>query len=130
MRISDWSSDVCSSDLQLVEDIEREDRADRELRVGMRRGEGGDGVVVERGDEKAGPARQRGEIGGDARETVVGHVEAGDAQADHPIVGRGADGEGDGADAPFGSQPHRRWAERRVGKAWGRPCWSRWGSVY
>src|SRR3546814_2369617 len=67
----------------------------------MRRGEGGDGVVVERGDEKAGPARQRGEIGGDARETVVGHVEAGDAQADHPIVGRGADGEGDGADAPF-----------------------------
>src|SRR3546814_19930742 len=42
---------------QLVEDIELEDRADRELRVGMRRGEGGDGVVVERGDEKAGPAR-------------------------------------------------------------------------
>src|SRR3546814_21076595 len=90
MRISDWSSDVCSSDL-LVEDIELEDRADRELRVGMLRGEGGDGVVVERGDEKAGPARQRGEIGGDARETVVGHVEAGDAQAEHPIVGRGAE---------------------------------------
>src|SRR3546814_4689826 len=80
----------------------------------MRRGEGGDGVVVERGDEKAGPARQRGEIGGDARETVVGHVEAGDAQADHPIVGRGADGEGDGADAPFEAQPHR--ARMAVGR--------------
>src|SRR3546814_2333296 len=40
MRISDWSSDVCSSDLSIKESMEKQMRADREKRAAILTAEG------------------------------------------------------------------------------------------
>src|SRR3546814_19652344 len=47
MRISDWSSDVCSSDLQLFDDLERK----RDLAQLLNLAEDGEGVSVFIGSE-------------------------------------------------------------------------------
>src|SRR3546814_18248566 len=111
MRISDWSSDVCSSDLQIAQGAEAGKDA---LDVGIEVGE---------------KAVRLGGVGGTARTTgsrgrrVGGHVELGRVE----LAGRGIVAIGPEQTTPSSALSRAaRSAERRVGKACVRTCRSRW----
>src|SRR3546814_21094737 len=98
MRISDWSSDVCSSDLRLVPPLELEKNQAPE--VNRRAGSGGPLVWVSR------------HLGNADRSLAfrIGRRTAGDAPQLN-IHGR---------------RKRARSEERRVGKEWVSTCRSRW----
>src|SRR3546814_11620488 len=103
MRISDWSSDVCSSDLAMTP-FEFSARTLDELeRVQGRRGTGR-GRVDRRGNRNA--------------ERALGAM----LRAPHELVFGGV---GRASDA-VASRPSLRSEERRVGKEWVSTCKSRW----
>src|SRR3546814_17038920 len=111
MRISDWSSDVCSSDLPLVEESEASDQAAAEERAQVLKLRFGDRVGLVHGRMK-GPDKddvmasfQRGEISVLVATTVI---EVGvDVPNASLMIVEGADG--------FGLRSE----ERRVGKECG-----------
>src|SRR3546814_11148969 len=102
MRISDWSSDVCSSDLQRGVVFRRLGEAAAAVRAGHRGGGGG----------RRGVGDRRRRSGGDGLST-------------HDV---GADG-GDVTDAAWSTsrshRPTRRSEARRVGKEGFSPCRAR-----
>src|SRR3546814_17679843 len=101
MRISDWSSDVCSSDLQGGERALERAGPEEQFLVGCDPAEpGGDGE-----------AQQPDEEGALAADDV------GDAAAEQQ---QSAEGEGVGGDDPLRSE------ERRVGEECVSKCRSRW----
>src|SRR3546814_16006718 len=111
MRISDWSSDVCSSDLQRA--------AVGAQRAGRRVGAGGDAVEQHRLGQRADDAF--GIVGGNVEKAdlfqmrIVQHV--GEARN----LGTG--------DVEGRQRCDPRSEERRVGKEWARPCRFRWSTI-
>src|SRR3546814_11957846 len=103
MRISDWSSDVCSSDLQLGAEGDGGGKAgeDERCRAGQRLGH--------REDRAEGAAQQR-LVGGDDR-----------GPGPHDQQRAAGEGERDGGD---------RSEERRVGKECVSTCRSRWSPYH
>src|SRR3546814_12591087 len=98
MRISDWSSVVCSSDLRAVDDLELP-------------------VLV----EEAGVAGMHPAVGGLGLGGRLGNLEilpehAGAAEQHLATL----------VDPDLDLRRRRRSEERRVGKEWARPCRSRW----
>src|SRR3546814_8453754 len=92
MRISDWSSDVCSSDLEAVGDDEGGAPADqlsqRLLNMALRLAVEGGGRLVEQQD---GGVLQHGAGDGDALARTAGEVAA--ARADLGVVAAGEGGD-------------------------------------
>src|SRR3546814_17462805 len=124
MRISDWSSDVCSSDLDVGDPHTSEESAparDRQrdldggaVRVAQERE--AEAVRVEHGVALALPP-----VVADGLPEVAGAVEQPDAGERHAQVGRALEMvSGEDAETP-GVLRHRRSEKRRGGKGWGRP---------
>src|SRR3546814_19997170 len=103
MRISDWSSDVCSSDLDLAQ--HRVDRFDVAGHV--------DGGGVDDVQEQVGVGRDL-ERGLERLDQLVGQL------AHEP----------DGVGEQDGLAARQRTEERRVGKEWVSTCRSRWATYH
>src|SRR3546814_13322464 len=100
MRISDWSSDVCSSDLELVDDVVRDRRHGcRSIAIGPQLPHRLELVTTQVGME--GP--------------IDRHVEIGADETSRPAAG----------DVRVGGRRERA-EERRVGEGWG-SRWRLWG---
>src|SRR3546814_12952871 len=110
MRISDWSSDVCSSDLSSA--------GDDEIRVGDSGGLGGDDLP-----QIAGDALATGEDGDAFASNFVASVD-GNTTGEHS-AGNDTITAGDGGWFLAG-----RSEERRVGKGWYSKWRSRWSPAH
>src|SRR3546814_15317329 len=105
MRISDWSSDVCSSDLE--RNVDSRGRTMRILPLGC-------ALLLL---ASAGTA-----AGSDVNVDCDVHSDYDFALTSRSLILTREDG------AP--TTVLMRSEERRVGKAWGRPCQSRWGAYH
>src|SRR3546814_16707122 len=115
LRISDWSSDVCSSDLQDAADQRRDElvegirRRDKPLPPEIpHRGEGGDAVVETAHDAERGDRIPQHVFGQEAHRCVE----------NRGYQCRGQNGGARRAEARAAWRTERS-EERRVGKAWG-----------
>src|SRR3546814_14679104 len=115
MRISDWSSDVCSSDLLCLLAVDDRHQAVNRLAFQVGRGDAGDGVV---GQVVLGVALAELAAGVDQHDLAAAVLRLVPAQHNHYPGGGGV------VEQVVGQQD--RSAERRVGKECVSTCRSRW----
>src|SRR3546814_14363336 len=140
MRISDWSSDVCSSDLvggEQQRDERREGGADEPAEVGGQHGAAVAELASEAGVDGAGCLRVAEAEQREADQDEDVRAEGGAFRKQWRHAGDAEDGDQDGADAERGAaadavgdvagdQTRPSSEERSVGKESVRTCGSRW----